>query len=87
MEHVGKCLICFLSFLAGEEHSFLGSVQKNLTVVKEIDLEKFVAETKHDSMSCFEPLFDVNKAIVIFEFGFLDLHFLDLFIEVDDESF
>lgn len=61
-------------------------MKKNLAVIEEIDLEKFVAESEHYSMSCFEPLLDIDKAVITFELAFLDLHFLYLLVEVNDES-
>ena len=62
-------------------------MKQNLTVVEEIDLEQFIAETKHDGVSGFEPLFDVYEFIIILELYFFLRHLLYLFIEMNDKPF
>jgi hypothetical protein len=46
-------------------------MQQNLAVVKEIDLKQFIAESKHDGVPGFKPLFNIDKCIVFFELYFI----------------
>ena len=47
-----------------EKDGFLLGIEDDLAVVEEIDLENFIAHSKHDGMPCFQPLLHVNKLFV-----------------------
>lgn len=53
LQDVGQCLVGLLALLAREEHGLAGSMQQDLTVVKEVDLEQLVAQSKHDCVPSF----------------------------------
>ena len=61
-------------------------MQQDLTVIEEVDLEEFVAQAKHDRMTSFQPLLDVDKSIISLELDLLLRHLLNLFIQMHYES-
>jgi hypothetical protein len=41
-------------------------VEEYLAVVEEVDLKELVAESEHDGVPSFKPLFDVYEAFIVF---------------------
>ena len=56
-----------------------------MAVIKEVDLEDFIAESEHDGVFSFEPLLYVDELIIFLVGGFGGSDFGDLVVEVDDE--
>ena len=56
-------------------------------VIKEVDLEDFIAEPEHDGMLCFEPLLNINEFVIFLVAGLWDIEFDNFIIKVDDELF
>jgi hypothetical protein len=56
-----------------------------LAVIKEVDLEDFIAESEHDGVFGFEPLLHVDELVIFLVGGFGGSDFGDLVVEVDDE--
>ena len=87
LEHIRKHFISLLAFFAGKHNCFLGSMQQNLAVVEEVDLEQFIAETEHNGVSGFQPLFDVDKLVISLVLDLFLGGLLNLLVEVNDEPF
>jgi hypothetical protein len=85
LEGFGEGFIGLSAFLTGKQHSFFISIEQDLAVIKEVDLEDFIAESEHDGMFCFEPLLYVDELVVFLVGGFRGSDFGDFVIEVDDE--
>lgn len=83
LQHVREGFVCLFSLFTCEQNRLLRGMQQYLAVVKEVDLKKFVAEAKHDSVSGFEPLLDVNELVVLLELELFLRHFFHFFIEMD----
>jgi hypothetical protein len=62
-------------------------MKQDLTIIEEVDLEKFVTQAKHNGVPSLKPLFDEDKIIVFLVLQFFNWSIFELFIEVDHESF
>lgn len=60
-------------------------MQQNLTVIEEVDLEKFVTETKHDGMTGFKPLLYVNESVVFLKLHFIFSYFVHFLLQMYDK--
>lgn len=53
-----------------------------MAVIEEVDLKEFIAEAKHDGMSGFKPLFNVNEALIVLEPDFFVRYFFHFLVEM-----
>jgi hypothetical protein len=86
LQHIRQGFVGLLAFLTREKHCFFSSVQQDLAVVEKVDLEKFIAEPKHNRVSSFEPLLDVDKSVVSLILYLIDLHLFNLLVQVHYKS-
>ena len=63
IQHIWQCLVVDFSLLWSEKNGLFLSLQKNLAVVKEVHLEKFVTQAEHYRVTGLQPLLHVHELV------------------------
>lgn len=63
IQHIRQCLVVDFSLLWSKKNGLFLSLQKNLAVVKEVHLEKFVTQAEHYRVTGLQPLLHVHELV------------------------